>query len=483
MGNVLCGLKPEKVFTYFEELCAIPHGSYNEGAAADWVCAFAKEHGLAYRRDEMNNVLVRKAASAGYENEPVVMLQGHTDMVCVKSADSAHDFTRDPLKLIVKDGWISADGTTLGGDDGIAVAMMMAILDDDTLPHPELECLFTVQEEVGLGGAAGFDYSDIRAKLLYNLDSEDEGVGTASCAGGVRVDMRRPVTFEEVDAVTAKICVRGLKGGHSGAEIHMPRGNAHRIVGQMLASLAEITPIRLVSLSGGTMDNAIPRDCTAVIAYPAECAVAVSVALDTLCGEQMALLSRDDRAEGQITVSTTKSKVRAMRVSDTCAVLGILCLTPNGIATMCEDMPGLVESSCNMGILNTDDDAVNFGFLARASVEERKEELRVKLAMCAGLFGAEIAYSGEYPGWAYDRDSEAARRYVTAYKTLFGTEPRVEAIHAGLECGLMKHAVPGLDPISIGPDMKDIHTPDERISIASVERVYRTVCEMLAIRA
>jgi len=480
MKRVLEGYRPAAVFDYFEQLCAIPHGSYNETAAADFLCAFADEHGLAYRRDDMHNVLIRKPASEGYETEPVVMLQGHTDMVCVKRADKEHDFLRDPLTLVVEDGWIRADGTTLGGDDGIAVAMMMAILADDSLPHPELECLFTVQEEVGLGGAGGFDYSDIRAKLLYNLDSEADGVCTVSCAGGVRADMHRPVTYEEIDAMTAEIRVCGLKGGHSGAEIHMPRANAHRIVGHILASLKKTAPIRIVSLAGGNMDNAIPRDCTAIIAYHAGAAEAVKTALDTLCAEQMAVLSRDDRVQGQITASYDRGCVRAMTAADTDAVLGILNLTPNGIVTMCEDMPELVESSCNMGILRTEEDCVVVGFLARASVEIRKEEIREKLALCASLFGAKIAYSGEYPGWAYDRDSLATRRYVTVYERLWGRTPLVEAIHAGLECGLMKHAVPGLDPISIGPDMCDIHTPEERIEIDSIRRVYETVCAMLA---
>lgn len=480
MEQILNGYQPRAVFEYFEQLCRIPHGSYNEAAAADFLCAFAREHGLAYRRDAMHNVLIRKAASAGYEHAPVVMLQGHTDMVCVKRADKEHDFLRDPLTLIVEDGWIRADGTTLGGDDGIAVAMMLAILDDDSLAHPELECLFTVQEEVGLGGAGGFDYSDIRAKLLFNLDSEEDGVCTVSCAGGVRADMHRPVTYESIDAMTAEICVRGLKGGHSGAEIHMPRGNAHRIIGHILAAVQAIAPIRIVSLAGGTMDNAIPRDCTAVIAYHADCADAVQKALDTLCAEQMSVLSRDDRAEGKITASYDSGTVRAMTADDTKAILGILNLTPNGIVTMCEDMPELVESSCNMGILRTEEDAVTVGFLARASVEIRKEEIRTKLAQCAALFGAGISYSGEYPGWAYDRDSVSTKRYVTVYERLWGKTPRVEAIHAGLECGLMKHAVPGLDPISIGPDMRDIHTPEERIEIDSIRRVYETVCAMLA---
>lgn len=482
MEQLLSAYEPRAVFSYFETLCRIPHGSYHESAVADWLISFAEERGLAHRRDGMHNVLITKDASAGYEDAPVVMLQGHTDMVCVKRADVEHDFLRDPIKLCVKDGWISADGTTLGGDDGIAVAMMLAILDDDTLPHPALECLFTVQEEVGLGGAAGFDYTGIRASLLYNLDSEDEGVGTVSCAGGVRADITRPVTFADCETAYATLTVSGLKGGHSGAEIHMPRGNAHKIAGVMLASLSEKAPIRLISLTGGKMDNAIPRDCTVVFAYDMADDATVRTTLDALCASRTAVLSHDDAVDGKISSEYGFGVRRVMTDADTRAVLGILNLTPNGIATMCEDMAGLVESSCNMGILETTDCAVTFGFLARASVEERKEALRATLALCATLFGAEIAYSGEYPGWAYNKDSVATQRYIAAYKRLYGTEPRVEAIHAGLECGLMKHAVPGLDPISIGPDMKDIHTPEERISIASIGRVYDTVCEMLRMK-
>ena len=478
--TVLRGYQPQAVLSYFEDLCAIPHGSYNEAGAAAYLCAFAEAHGLAYRCDAMHNVLICKPASPGYENAPVVMLQGHTDMVCVKRADSAHDFTADGLRLIVEDGWIRADGTTLGGDDGIAVAMMLAILDDDTLAHPALECLFTVQEEVGLGGAAGFDYTGIRAKLLFNLDSEEDGVCTVSCAGGVRCDMERPVTWEECRMASAQIAVRGLKGGHSGAEIHMPRGNAHRIVGAILAALAQRYPYRIVSLTGGNMDNAIPRDCTAVIAFAQEDGAELLAMLGALCAEQQAMLSRDDRTEGRVVCTSGDTVCRCMSEADTAALLGLLCLTPNGIVTMCEDMPGLVESSCNMGVLCTDEDSVTLGFLARASVEARKEEIRTRLLLCARTFGAEMHCSGEYPGWAYDRDSAAMARYVRVYQRLWGKAPRVEAIHAGLECGLMKHAVLGLDPISIGPNMRDIHTPEERIEIDSIRRVYETVCAMLA---
>lgn len=484
MERVLAGLKPQKVFEYFEDLCQIPHGSYKESGVADWLCQFAENHKLSYRRDALHNVLICKAASAGYEAEPVVMLAGHTDMVCVKRVDVAHDFTRDPLTLVVKDGWISAAGTSLGGDDGIAVAMMLAILDDDALPHPALECLFTVQEEVGLGGAAGFDYTGIHAALLYNLDSEEEGIGTVSCAGGIRVDIKRPVRFQTGETAYADVKIQGLKGGHSGAEIHLPRGNAHRILGTILTSLMKTTEIRLAAIDGGKMDNAIPGNAEAIVAYPKDADAVVRETLNALCKAQLEQLSEDDRVGGTILVEYGFGTLSSMTTGDTRAVLSILCNTPNGIDAMSEDMPGLVESSSNLGVLYTDMAAccVNFGFLVRASVEERKDALTKRITDCAEKWGGTAAYSGAYPGWAYDKNSVAAKRYVDAYTHLFGHAPRLEAIHAGLECGLMKHAVPTLDPISIGPDMKDIHTPQERISISSVERVYRTVCEMLKMK-
>ena len=479
ISNVLSGLQPEAVFSFFEEICNIPHPSYHEEALAAYICDFARTRGLFCREDALHNVLIKKPASLGYEDAPVVMLQGHTDMVAQKRPDVDHDFLRDPLKLVIEDGWIRADGTTLGGDDGIAVAMMLAVLDDDTLPHPALECLFTVQEEVGLCGAAGFDYSDIKASLLYNLDSEDEGVGTVSCAGGIRVDVKRPVTYEKITTRYARVSVSGLKGGHSGAEIHMSRANAHRVVGSILNALSEVVSFRLCSVSGGNMDNAIPRDCTAVIAYCACDDEVLCQTLDALCQRKQELLSSADAEAGRISASYGEGAFSVMTEEDTRAELGILGMSVNGIVTMCEDMPSLVESSCNMGILCSDDHAVTFGFLARASVEERKEEIRVALAMCAKHFGASVEYSGSYPGWAYDKNSRSAARYCSAYQRLYGKEPRIEAIHAGLECGLMKHALPHIDPISFGPDMKDIHTPEERISIASIARVYETVCEML----
>ncbi len=483
MTTAMENLEPKAVFRYFSDICAIPHGSGNEGGVADYLCRFAEAHGLYYRRDDMNNVLIVKEATSGYEDAPCVMLQGHTDMVCQKRADKVHDFTRDPLTLkLSPDGWLSADGTTLGADDGIAVAIMLAVLEGGAPVHPRLECLFTVQEETGLCGAEGFDYSDIRAKLLINIDSETDGVGTVSCAGGARIDMSRPVTFARAVKATATVAVSGLKGGHSGAEIHMPRGNAHRLVGQILSALYEAHPFTLVSVAGGNMDNAIPRDCTAVIAYDAA-DTALPEALSAICAAQEGILSGADRATGHITPSFGASDtVSSMTEEDTEAILGLLMLTPCGVATMCEDMPSLVESSCNMGILYTTEQSVEFGFLARSSVEERKADIRRKLAVCARLCGAEIRYVSAYPGWAYDKSSPAEQRYTAVYEELFGKKPVIEAIHAGLECGLITHAIPGLGAISIGPDMVDIHTPEERVGVASVERVYQTVLRMLAVR-
>lgn len=475
--------EPRDVLRHFAAICEIPHGSYHEEGIADMLCDFAKEHGLWYYRDGMHNVLIKKAATKGYENEPTVLLQGHTDMVCVKRASSAHDFTRDALKLQVENGWLSATDTTLGADNGIAVAMMLAILGNEELEHPALECLFTVQEEVGLGGAAGFDYSHISAKLLYNLDSEDEGVGTVSCAGGVRCDITKKVSFETQNTSYITLLVTGFKGGHSGAEIHLPRGSAHRVIGHILARVAEACHIRISNLTGGEMDNAIPRDCTAAFAYRKEDEAALCACLDAAVAEQIAVLSADDRATGKIVYEKGTGDIRVTSEKETRELLSLLLLTPSGVFSMCEDMPSLVESSCNMGVLQTENDCVTFGFLARSSVETKKEDIRLRLALCAAQNGATVEYSGAYPGWAYDKTSMAEARYVAAYEKLYGTKPRVEAIHAGLECGLIKHALPHIGAISIGPNMRDIHTPDERIELDSVARVYDTVLCMLSIKA
>ena len=474
--------EPQGVLRHFSAICAIPHGSYHEEKIADMLVDFAKAHGLWYYRDAMHNVLIKKAATEGYENEPTVLLQGHTDMVCVKRASSTHDFENDALQLRVEDGWLSATDTTLGADDGIAVAMMLAILESTDIPHPALECLFTVQEEVGLGGAAGFDYSHMEAKLLYNLDSEDEGVGTVSCAGGIRCDITKKVTFATEQTPYITLSVTGFKGGHSGAEIHLSRGSAHRVVGHMLARIAEKFEIRISSLTGGEMDNAIPRDCSAVFAYRREDEAALYACLDTVISEQMAVLSADDRVSGKIVYEKGVGDICVTDTKTTGELLSLLLLTPNGVFSICEDMPALVESSCNMGVLQTSEGAVTFGFLARSSVETKKEDIRVRLALCAAQCGAEVEYSGAYPGWAYDKSSEAEARYVKAYEMLYGKRPRVEAIHAGLECGLIKHALPHIGAISIGPNMRDIHTPDERIELDSIARVYKTVLSMLAIK-
>ena len=482
MDQILTGLSPRSVFAYFEDISRIPRGSGNEKGVADYLCAFAEEKGLPYRTDALYNVLICKDASAGYENEPAVMLQGHTDMVCQKRPDVVHDFTKDPLTLRVKDGWLSADGTTLGADDGIAAAMMLAVLADDTIPHPALECLFTTQEETGLDGAAGFDYTGIRSKLLYNLDSEAEGVGTVSCAGGLHCDVRKPVTWSTADGETAEIRVSGLRGGHSGEDIAKHRANAHRVMGQLLFALSETCSFRIAGLSGGNMDNAIARECTACIVYAQTDAECVREALSALTEAQKEVFSEADREAGTITVTYGTDSVRAVSAEDTADIIGLLVLPPDGVSSYCEDLPELVEASCNLGILSLDGDGAIFGFLARSSVEERQKELRRKIFASARHCHAKIVSAEGYPGWAYDKHSIAAHNYCTVYERLTGKKPKIEAIHAGLECGLIKAAVPGIDPISIGPDMQDIHTPEERINIASVGRVYETVLALLALK-
>lgn len=474
---VLDQLEPKNVFRFFEQMCAIPHGSYNTKAVSDWCVAFAKERGLEYYQDAMNNVILIKEASAGYETAQPVILQGHLDMVCEKAPGCEKDMAREGLDLAVEGDFICARGTTLGGDDGIAVAMALAALDDDALPHPRLEVILTTEEEVGMDGAMALDVSPIRGRRLLNLDSEDEGVFTVSCAGGSMAACALPVGRAPFDGETLRIRVSGLTGGHSGAEIHKGRANANMLLGRLLRAMAAETELRLVSADGGLKDNAIP--------VSAEAAVAVADRQRAkAAAERMAACFRAEYRLSDPALAVTAEEAPApcvpMDAASTERALCLLTCAPNGVQTMSQDIPGLVQTSLNLGILKTAEDGVTASFCIRSSLESEKEMLKDRLACLLDRLGGSVSFSGEYPGWAYRPDSPLRELMTEVYREQYGQEPRVEAIHAGLECGLLAGKLPGLDCVSIGPDLLEIHTPRERMSIASVQRVWAFVREVLA---
>ena len=462
--TVLAALEPARVFYYFEKLCGIPHGSGNVREAADWLVAFAQAHGLEYRRDDAENVVIRKAASAGYEDAPAVILQGHTDMVCAKRADSAHDFLRDGLTLVTDGETVYADGTTLGADDGIAVAMALALLEDPAAEHPALEAVFTSDEEIGLLGAKAFDCSTLQGKLLLNMDSEDEGVLTVSCAGGATVRLTVPVARRAQNGEVYTVEIAGLTGGHSGAEIHKGRANAAVLAGELLRECGG----GLVSIEGGSADNAIMPGCKLVL-----CGAGVPNAARVCEDRFRGRYPEEDIRLSVTSVGQTGAEVLDLPLGD------FLARAPYGVQAMSQEIEGLVQTSLNLGIIRTGADAIVMTYSVRSSVEKEKDALCQVLTSLAKEYGGKAEISGAYPAWEYRKDSPLREHMCATFERLYGRPMRVEAIHAGLECGLFAGGIPDLDAVSFGPDMRSIHTPEERLSVSSVARTWEYLREVL----
>ncbi len=472
--NSLQELSENRVFYYFEKICGIPHGSFQEKMLSDYIAAFAQARGLFYRQDEKNNVLIKKPGSKGYENAPALIVQGHIDMVCEKNAGTEHDFLNDPLKLYIDGDFIKAEGTTLGADNGIAVAYMLAMLEDDTLEHPPLECVFTVEEEIGMGGAKAFDPFDLEGKRFLNMDTEEEGHLMVSCCGGRRMRMYLPAEREmkKADVKPFILRIRGLKGGHSGADIHLQRASANVLLGRVLYGLREKMEYALVRADGGNMDNAICRESEAVICIVPEKESEAAAFLEEM--EKTIQEEYKDRESG-ITIgmeALTEEIHEVLTETTRNHIIALLQLLPYGVQTMDTGMEGLVESSSNIGILKTEEDHIYVDSAVRSSVESRKEVICQKIEALGALCGAKVVGVNDYPGWQYNPDSELLEIFKGTWQEVFGVQPRVVAIHAGLECGLFAKKIEGLDLISLGPDMFDVHTPDERLSISSTIRVW-----------
>ena len=469
--------EPKRVFYYFEELCKIPHGSGNTKQISDYLVSFAKEHGLEYVQDEMNNVVIYKPATEGYEDAPAVILQGHMDMVCEKRPDVDHDFTKDPLNISVKDGYVTANGTTLGGDDGIAVAYGLALLESKDLAHPALEVLITVDEEIGLLGAEGFDCSVLKGKRLINVDSEAEGSLWISCAGGLSGISTIPVQRVEAEGQKAAVKITGLMGGHSGAEIDKKRANANVLMGRFLYSLQQETAYEIISLAGGQKDNAITREADAEL-------LVEDINSVKACAEKLQKGFREEYAgtdEG-ITVEITDLGVASAKVLHPTSrekVLFFLMEVPFGIQKMSGSIDGLVETSTNIGIVKLGEDEFLGSSSVRSSVEAAGAALSDKICYLTEFLGGEYTVQGAYPAWEYRKDSPLRDQMVEVYEEMYGEKPNVVAIHAGLECGLFYKKIEGLDCVSLGPNMKDIHTSEEVLDIASTERVWKYLVKVL----
>lgn len=457
-------LEPKRVFDFFKELSRIPRESGHTAAVSQWTADFAEARGLRYRRDGLGNVVIWKDASPGYEDHPAVILQGHVDMVCVKDPVVEHDFARDPLKLALDGQWLKAEGTSLGGDDGAAVAMMLTLLDGKGISHPPIEAVFTVDEEVGLLGAAGLDCSDLRGRTLINLDSEAEGVLTVGCAGGARCDLELALPVSDAPGKLCTLEFSGLPGGHSGTEIHKKIPNANRVLAQCLETLPEA---RLVSLHGGEQDNAIPSQAKAVFVLPE----------DQTGG---AAEKFREVYPGAVFTWASHSPVKALSPEDSRKAVQLILSAPDGVQAMEPDLPGQVRTSLNLGVLRLNEGNLRLTWSVRSSSAAEKEALIGALQALADGCGAGFGRRGDYPAWEYRPQSRLRDVMVRVFRERCGREPVVETIHAGLECGLLAEKLPGLDAVSIGPDMRDIHSPRERLSVPSVERSWNYLLAVLA---
>ena len=465
----LAGLEPAAVFGYFEEICAIPHGSRNTRMISDYLVNFAKANNLRYIQDEADNVIIFGDATPGYENHPAVILQGHMDMVCEKDADCPIDMAAEGLDVTHDGKVVFAKGTTLGADNGIAVAMGMAILADKTIPHPPVEMLVTSDEEIGLLGAAAVDLSELKGRTLINLDSEGEGIFTVSCAGGCTATISLPVDRRAVYGPCIRLVVDGLKSGHSGADIHLNRANANKIMGEFMNRIQKLMPLCLTSLSGGAKDNVIPGSCQATL-------VAMGINLERIntIAEQLQAEVREQYDEPDASVQAFDVDAlggNSLSSESTAKVISLLCAAPNGVQAWSKDIEGLVQTSLNMGVVKLGE-RMNVTLSVRSSVNSEKQELLEQLHKLADMFEADYTEEGAYPAWEYKKESRLRDVMVATYKEMFGRDAKVEAIHAGLECGLFMEKLPGLDCVSIGPQMHDIHTSRERLEIGSTQRTW-----------
>lgn len=478
MENSL-NLQPANVFYFFEELCKIPHGSGNTKAISDYCVNFAKERGLEYHQDDLNNVIIIKEATKGYENSEPIIIQGHLDMVCEKEVDCDKDMDTEGIDIYVDGDLLKAKGTTLGGDDGIAVAYGLALLDMDSIQHPRLEMVFTVDEETSMGGVQGIDLSPLKGHIMLNIDSDEEGVFLTSSAGGAEVDVDLSVNRVETTGTVCKIAIGGLFGGHSGAEIHKERGNASKLMGRVLKTLQDEVGIELVELTGGSKHNAITRNADATVVIDTakvedakKCIEAVHATLKSEYRVADPDLFVTIAIEGEDTVNAIDATAKTK-------IIFLLREFPFGVLYMSTDIEGLVETSCNLGIVELKEHNIVFCLSMRSSVASRKYEVLDRIEFLGEMVGATVTKTDDYPAWEFNPNSVVREKIASTYRDLFYEEPKIQAIHAGLECGYFNEKLPNLDAVSFGPANFDIHTPQERLSISSTQKYWELLVEFL----
>lgn len=477
--GVLSNLEPKSVFHYFEEITKIPHGSGNVEQISNYLVNFAKERGLFCIQDDLKNVIIVKEATLGYEKEPAVILQGHMDMVAVKEPGCPLDMKTEGLKVAIDGEEIYAEGTSLGGDDGIAVAYSLALLDSDTIKHPKLEVIITVDEEVGMDGARAIDLSMLTGNRMINLDSEEEGIFLTSCAGGARVECLVPLKVSAQQGLEARVKIGGLLGGHSGGEIHKERGNANVLLGRLLYRISGECQVGIVAMQGGLADNAIPREAEATLVVAEEDKDKLDRVVKKVEQELQGELASKDAGVFIQAAYENVGSYEAVTAEDTKKAAAFLISLPGGVQGMSAELPGLVETSLNLGVMSCKAGTLSAEFSVRSSVESAKYALIDRLQGLTLLAGGTNRITGDYPGWKYRKDSPLRDKMVRLYEKMYGVEPKVEAIHAGLECGILGSKIADLDCVSMGPDMTAIHTTEETLNIPSTRRVWEYLVALL----
>lgn len=481
LDNMLKDLSSSLVFKYFEEISRIPRGSGNERAISDYLVSFAKKHNLEVIQDEALNVIIKKGATKGYENAPVIILQGHMDMVCEKNNGTEHNFEKDPIKLRVEGDFIKATGTTLGADNGIAVAYCLSMLASNDVEHPPIEVLITSEEETGMGGASSVKGEDLSGKILINIDSEEEGELLSSCAGGIRNKVSIKVELEDKKQgfIPYKLTVKGLKGGHSGMDIDKGRGNSNKLIGRILNDINSQMELYIAEINGGSKMNAIPREAEAVIFIEE----GNQSGLHSVIKKWQDTLKNEFRtSDPGIIVALEEVDIKLDKVFSkelTDKVIAILMLIPQGIQTMSMDIKGLVQSSTNLGVVTTEENEITFESAIRSSVKSLKDSIVREIESICKVVGVTMSLESDYPAWEYRENSYIREVFKNVYKDIYSSEPKVTAIHAGLECGILKDILGDIDMISFGPNMYDVHTPEEKLSISSTERTYKYLLEVL----
>ncbi|MDN5343740.1 MAG: dipeptidase [Oceanotoga sp.] len=481
MNKVLENLEPKEVFKWFEEINQIPRCSKCEKKISDWLFNFAKERNLEVIQDKALNIIIRKNGTNGKENNPIITLQGHMDMVCEKESSVKHDFSKDPIKMKINGDFIETEGTTLGGDDGIAVAFALALLDSKDIAHPPIEVLITTDEETGMTGAHNLNPENIKGKTLINIDSEEEGIFLVSCAGGMRENISLDLEYKESkkDYRFFEIYITGLNGGHSGSEIIKQKANANKLMGRVLYEISKNTKIRLVDLIGGAKDNAIPRESKAIIAFDEKYFTTIKNDFD----EIVDIIKKEYyKVDKNIRIDFKESKEKFKKViknSITKKIINIINLIPDGVIRMSDEIEDLVETSNNLGIIEIKDKKIYFKSASRSSIESKKDYMHMIFDNIAFLTNSTVQRTAEYPAWQFKENSKIRNVFIDVYKKMYNKDPEISAIHAGLECGLFKEKLGDIDMISFGPNLYDVHTPKEKMSISSVERSWNFLKNIL----